>query len=112
MIIKGDIWAFIPARSGSKSIKDKNIKKFCGKPLIYYTFDILKYLNIKKIILSSNSQKYINLVKKNYNFETHLRSKKNSRDLSTDLEVFQEFIKESSLAQFALAIDSNKNSNL
>lgn len=92
MIRKGAIWAFIPARFGSKSIKDKNIKKFCGKPLIYYTFDILKYLRIKNIIFSSNSIKYIKLAKKKYDFETHFRSEKNSRDLSTDLEVFKEFI--------------------
>lgn len=92
MIRRGKIWAFIPARSGSKSIKNKNIKRFCNRPLIFYTFDVLKYLNIKNIIFSSNSKKYINLVKKKYNFETHLRSSKNSKDLSTDLDVFKEFI--------------------
>ena len=31
-----EIWAFIPARAGS-SLKDKNIKKLKGKPLIYYS---------------------------------------------------------------------------
>lgn len=29
--------AFIPVRGGSKSIPFKNIKEFCGKPLIYWT---------------------------------------------------------------------------
>ena len=29
--------AIIPARSGSKRIKNKNITKFYGKPLIFYT---------------------------------------------------------------------------
>ena len=29
--------AFIPARCGSKSISFKNIKEFCGKPLIYWS---------------------------------------------------------------------------
>ena len=28
--------AFIPARKGSKSVPMKNIKSFCGKPLIYW----------------------------------------------------------------------------
>ena len=29
--------AFIPVRGGSKSIPLKNIKEFCGKPLLYWT---------------------------------------------------------------------------
>lgn len=29
--------AFIPVRGGSKSIPLKNIKEFCGKPLVYWT---------------------------------------------------------------------------
>jgi N-acylneuraminate cytidylyltransferase len=29
--------ALIPARCGSKSIPFKNIKNFCGKPLIYWS---------------------------------------------------------------------------
>ena len=29
----------IPARSGSRRVKDKNIKLLSGKPLIYYTID-------------------------------------------------------------------------
>jgi N-acylneuraminate cytidylyltransferase len=95
MIIKDEIWAFIPARSGSKSIKNKNIKKFCGKPLIYYTFKILSNIkNIKKIIFSTDSMNYIKIAKKfGIKFLPHIRSKKTSRDLATDLEVFQEFIK-------------------
>ena len=94
MIIKNQIWAFVPARSGSKSIKDKNIKKFCGKPLIYYTFKLLSHLNIKKIIFSTDSMHYIKIAKNfGIKFDTHLRSKKTSTDLATDLEVFQEFLK-------------------
>ena len=37
MKIKNEFWVLIPARSGSKSIKNKNIKKLCGKPLIAYS---------------------------------------------------------------------------
>jgi CMP-N,N'-diacetyllegionaminic acid synthase len=39
------ILAFVPARGGSKSIKNKNMTKLHGKPLIKYTLDILKKLN-------------------------------------------------------------------
>ena len=31
--------AIIPARSGSKGLKDKNIIDLCGKPLIAYTIE-------------------------------------------------------------------------
>ena len=33
------IIAIIPARSGSKGLKDKNIKEINGKPLIAYTIE-------------------------------------------------------------------------
>ena len=32
----------IPARLGSRRIKDKNIKLFYGKPIIYYSINIAK----------------------------------------------------------------------
>ena len=32
-----DCIAIIPARGGSKRIPKKNIKKFCGRPMIYYS---------------------------------------------------------------------------
>ena len=34
--------AIIPARGGSKRIKRKNIKNFCGKPIIGWTIDIVR----------------------------------------------------------------------
>ena len=34
--------AVLPARSGSKRIKNKNIKNFLGKPIISYTIAKLK----------------------------------------------------------------------
>ena len=43
---KGNILAIIPARSGSKGLKDKNIKQLCGKPLIAYSIEAAKKSNI------------------------------------------------------------------
>ena len=37
LIDKNKIWVFIPARSGSKSIKDKNIQKINSIPLLVYS---------------------------------------------------------------------------
>ena len=63
---KNEFWAFIPARSGSKGLKNKNIKPIKGKPLIYYSLAIaLKTQGIKKTIFSSDSSKYIKIAKCN-----------------------------------------------
>lgn len=34
----------IPARGGSKGLPGKNIRLFCGKPLIYYSIDVARQL--------------------------------------------------------------------
>ncbi len=94
MKLLNEIWAVIPARSGSKGLKNKNIKKFNNKPLISYSIKSAKNNNlINKVIFSSDSKKYLSIAKK-YNCEYyHLRSKKNSKDNSTDLDVFKEIVK-------------------
>lgn len=49
----------IPARSGSKRLKNKNKKLFLGKPLIEHTIDFAKKLNITPYILVSTNDKDI-----------------------------------------------------
>ena len=52
----------IPARSGSKRIKNKNIKNFFGKPIISYA--IKTAINSKlfdKIFVSTDSEKIANI---------------------------------------------------
>ena len=46
----------IPARSGSKGIKNKNIKNIKKKPLIFYTLILQKLNFIDKIIFSTDSK--------------------------------------------------------
>ena len=58
MIINKEIWAFIPARSGSKSLKNKNIKLFMKKPLIAHSILLAKKIKIiSQIIFSTDSDK-------------------------------------------------------
>ena len=60
----------IPARKGSKGIKNKNIVKFLGKPLIQHTFVTAKKISKKfDILVSTDSKKISNLaLKYNFNF--------------------------------------------
>ena len=46
MIINNEIWAFIPARSGSKSIKDKNLVILKKKPLLAHSLLVAKNCKI------------------------------------------------------------------
>ena len=57
----------IPARSGSKGLKNKNIYPWEGKPLIMHSYDYLISENYKKnqIIISTDSEQYINLLLNN-----------------------------------------------
>ena len=44
------MFAYIPARSGSKRILNKNIKLFKGKPIISYVIENIKKLDFIKSI--------------------------------------------------------------
>lgn len=55
------ILAIVPARQGS-TLKDKNIRIYKGKPLIFHTINLaLKSKLINRIIISTDSNKYKNL---------------------------------------------------
>ena len=57
--------ALIIARSGSTRIKNKNIKNFYGKPIIYYPIKtLLKSSIFKKIYVSTDSRKIATIAKK------------------------------------------------
>jgi len=56
-----DILSIIPARKGSKRLKNKNFKKLNGKPLVYHTISCsLSSSYINKTIVSTDSIQYAN----------------------------------------------------
>ena len=68
--------AIVPARIGSKRIKEKNIKLFHGKPIIIWTLETIKKSKIfDKIFISTESIKIINIIKK-YNFNKFINRNK------------------------------------
>ena len=61
--------AIIPARAGSKRIPKKNIKKFCGRPIISFAIkSAIKSRLFDRIIVSTDSKKIASIAKK-YNAE-------------------------------------------
>ena len=84
----------IPARSGSKRIKNKNIKLFAGKPIISYAIRLAISSGLfKRIVVSTDSYKISKIAKK-YGAEVpFLRSKKLADDFTTLPEVLIDCIK-------------------
>jgi len=80
-------YAIIPARSGSKSIKDKNIQILNGEPLIAHSISVAKSIpEIKRVIVSTDSQLYAGIAK-GYGAEIlSLRPKEISGDSSWDID--------------------------
>ena len=79
--------AIIPARSGSKSIKDKNLALLGGYPLIAYSIALAKITpGVDRVIVSTDSLEYAKIAEK-YGAEVpFLRPKELSQDTSTDYD--------------------------
>ena len=92
--------AFIPARGGSKSIPEKNIKYFCGKPLIYWNLHELQKSEVDEIVVATDSDN-IKLVVESFKFskvKVYDRSSENSQDTSSTESVMIEYIHSSDLS--------------
>lgn len=63
--MKHKYFGIIPARGGSKGIRNKNIQLIGNKPMIQYTFEASKNTSkLDLIILSSDDEKIINLARR------------------------------------------------
>ena len=87
--------AFIPARCGSKSIKFKNIKLFCNKPLIYWSIKALQESSmIDEIVVATDCNKIKKTVEA-FDFKkvrVYERDKLNAEDNSSTESVILEFL--------------------
>lgn len=92
--------AFIPARGGSKSIPLKNIKLFCGKPLVCWNIEALERCpEVDEIVVATDSDDIWNVVAQRNYKKTHLyrRSAENACDTASTESVMLEYIHYSNL---------------
>lgn len=84
--MKSNILAITLARGGSKAVKNKNIKKINGKPLIFYTIsEAKKSKYINDYIVSTDSIKIAKIAKKFGALTPFLRPKKFSTDKASSV---------------------------
>lgn len=85
--------AIIPARSGSKGLKDKNIIDLCGKPLIAYSIEAALKTNLfDQVIVSTDSDIYAK-ISRQYGADVLMRGEELSNDNSTTYMVLEDILK-------------------
>ena len=85
--------AIIPARSGSKGLKDKNIKLLNGKPLMAYTIEAaLKSEQFDDVMVSTDSEKYAEIAKSFGAKVPFLRSAETSTDKASSWDTVAEVL--------------------
>lgn len=95
------IIAFIPARCGSQSIKFKNIKDFCGKPLIYWNLYALDSSpEVDEIYVATDCDEIENTVQSFGlgKVTIYRREAQNASDTAATEDVILEFINNKSLS--------------
>jgi pseudaminic acid cytidylyltransferase len=85
----------IPARGGSKRIPKKNIRNFNGKPVIIYSIEMAINSGLfDEVMVSTDSDEIAKLAVENKASVPFLRSRKNSSDNATTVEVLSEVLHE------------------
>ena len=86
--------AIIPARSGSKGLKDKNIKLLNGKPLLAYSIEAAKGSGLfDEIMVSTDSQEYGEIAEKWGANVPFLRNEELSNDTASSWDVVKGVLK-------------------
>ncbi|MCM1303492.1 MAG: pseudaminic acid cytidylyltransferase [Lachnospiraceae bacterium] len=95
MVIKMKTIAIITARGGSKRIPGKNIKEFCGKPILAYSIEAAAQSGIFDTVMVSTDDEEIARIAKGYGAEVPFyRSEKTAGDFATTNDVLLEVLEE------------------
>ena len=83
----------ITARGGSKRIPHKNIKEFCGKPIIAYSIEAaLKSGLFDEVMVSTDDVKIADVARRYGAAVPFMRSDKTSNDFATTADVLEEVL--------------------
>lgn len=85
-----EVLAIIPARSGSKSVKDKNIREVGGRPMLAWSIEHAKASRlVNRVILSTDSERYAEIGRQ-YGAEVpFIRPAEYATDTALDIDVFR-----------------------
>jgi N-acylneuraminate cytidylyltransferase len=91
---ESNIVAIVPARSGSKGVKNKNILELLDHPLIAWSIQAaMKSKLISRVFVDTDSQSYAD-ISQEYGAEiAYIRPKELAQDSSTDFDFINHFIK-------------------
>ena len=85
--------AIITARGGSKRIPKKNIKEFCGKPIILYSIEAALESRVFDEVMVSTDSEEIKTIAEQYGASVpFLRSEVTSNDFATTADVISEVL--------------------
>lgn len=86
--------AMITARGGSKRIPRKNIREFCGKPILAYSIEAALGSGVFDIVMVSTDDEEIASIAKTCGAEVpFLRSRENAGDFAATRDVIEEVLR-------------------
>lgn len=92
-IQKGIVYAIIPARSGSKGVKNKNIRCLEGYPMMAYSIAAgLMCNDVERVIVSTDSEDYAKIARYYGADVPFLRPVEFATDISTDIDFMKHAI--------------------
>ena len=87
--------AVITARGGSKRIPRKNIKEFCGKPIMAYSIEAALHAGVFDTVMVSTDDEEIAQVARQYGAEVpFFRSQETANDYAVTSQVLREVLEE------------------
>lgn len=88
MISEKTVLALVPARAGSKGLPGKNIRPFCGKPLLQWSVEHgLSSKYVDKVVVSTDSEEFAEIARKGGAHVPFLRPKSLATDVASSIDV-------------------------